>query len=451
MKMPKKTFSNISIPSVKSKESEALYLTSLKRTFFWALKWNTIEAIGYQILFLLHQSLLFYVLPSATYGAISTITGLSFASMIIITGALDTTLMTWITEFTQDKASYRHCWYRYLLPQALLFMAVPVVVKILCLTSFLPTFLAVTPTIAPMVDLVTKHALSIGMFIGIEGCRKLLRHLAQLMFMNKQVSLLELLHLGMYCLSVWALYFLVPTLTINHLLIPFIVTSGVMIFALMYLLYCSYQELPELLSTPRVLPSTDQVWFTRGLLFINQILRTLFSSNILVPCAAAMIGFSQASYLAYLNYVLYTLTFFMYKICIPAAAALFGHVTHSTIASQRRAFMMASFPTLIIMGAIGLATGVFGIWSYYTCLLPLITLLCLCILGVSHVIEIIYTLYEKFFIIRQQLLLLTLINIGHLATAYGLMCILKNLFPVFVLSGMLRVATIGALSYLLMR
>jgi hypothetical protein len=76
---------------------------------------------------------------------------------------------------------------------------------------------------------------------------------------------------------------------------------------------------------------------------INQLARSFFSSNFLVPFVGLCMGAISAGYVALISNVTQSLTHFLYKIAIPTSAALFGHTVLLPNAYKKRVLFLTTY------------------------------------------------------------------------------------------------------------
>ena len=127
----KKILSNILIRKEQSKDKGLFSFKTLSEKFFWALKWNGIESIIYHMIFMLHQWYMFSCVDTELYGIMGTFFACSYFGVTFLLGALDTSLMPWISFFTQDKKSFLICIKKYITPQIIVYLSTPLLIFIL--------------------------------------------------------------------------------------------------------------------------------------------------------------------------------------------------------------------------------------------------------------------------------------------------------------------------------
>ncbi len=436
----KKILSNILISKDKSKVSSLFSFKSLSNKFFWALKWNSFESIIYQAIFMIHQYYLFSYIDKKLYGIVSTFFALSYLGITIIMGALDVALMPWIVNFTQNKTTFLKCITNHIVPQLLFFLFIPSIVFIFFKNIWIISSFSVFE----------NHLIIMAVFIACEGVKKLLRHFLQLLFLNKSTAILEISYIIFYCSMVWGYYVHTHNFSIENLIIPFIITSILSIIGMLFRLYFFYKKLPSSSQNPTTLylPSWKKVGHLRIIISINQISRSLFSSNILIPLSTALFGFLEVARISFINYVSHTFTFFMYKICAPSIGAFFAKVKTLTSQEQNKAFILVMKTIAAVLCVmIFFFISFFFIKIYKNEMLSNSTIFLLIGFLIIHTIENIFIMYEKFLIMRNKSDLLAWINIINLLVSYILITHGPSLFIAALLCFITRCTIFLIVSY----
>lgn len=354
---------------------------------------------------------MFSLADNQLYGVMGTFFACSYIGVTILMGALDVAIMPWIVPCTKNKALFVCFIKKQILTQVGVYCLTPIFLWLFFKQSWIPENFYV----------LKNHILIMGIFITCEGIKKLLRHILQLMFMNRSSALLEIGGITLYCSIIWTRYFLGYPFSMYELIVPFIISSLASIAGIVFAMYYFYIELPvaTLEDENFELPTWQQIGYVRTIVSFNQIVRSLFSTNILIPISSTFFGFVQTGTISFINYVSHTFTFFIYKICAPSAAAFFGRVTNASHKDQFKALhlVMKTIGTVIALTTcIACVTGLYGS-SHLT--FPIATIL----IGflIIHTVENIFIMYEKFLIIRNQTELLALLNAVNLIISYLLL------------------------------
>lgn len=419
-----------------NKESGHTLFDRCKQQFVWAVKWNVLESLLYHLIFITHQTCLYKVFGQELYGKAGTLIAFSFLLVTFFLGALDTTLIGYIQFFTQSKRHFKILINNYIIRHCLFVLTAPL---ILCLLKYLG-FVQITGSLS------WGTCLLIGALVVLETIRKLLRHTLQLMFYNKHTASLEVAGIVMYALAFWGSYWYGVPFGPALVLTPFLLPS---VCSIIYFCFLFSQESASLKE------STDQQNHSAGFrkaqfyAFINQVARSLFSSNFLVPLFALSAGYMEAGIAALANYVTYTFSFFIHKICTPAAAALFSHTNTLTKDEQQQAFGLA-VKLFFSLATLALSVLVFYGWITLSDL-SFKTISYASFFFIVHVMEHLYTLYEKFFMAQNQAKLLALLNVTTcLFAGYAFWMLHKSFFiEAIIISFCIRIGLLIFLSYII--
>jgi hypothetical protein len=427
----KKSTYNVAHGSVQNEQTRTTVLDRLNQRFVSAVKWNMIETIAYHTLFIAHQFSLYTVLGQEQYGRAGALFSFVFLSVTIFIGALDVALIPYIQMFTESKEHFKILIKHYIAPQMLLMLSAP-----LLLLAF-----KATGMVARLGNYSWSSCLLVGFFITGQSVHKLLRRLLQLMFLNKYTAGLEVATLIIYMILFWSAYFVGFRFSVPLLVLPFIVASIISVFCFISLIKKHAHQLPT--TTEKKLTTTN----LRTIQFcgiVNQVTRSLFSSNFLIPLFALHAGFKQAGIASLINYGTYTMTFFVQKLCTPAAA-LFGYGQHLSDTEKQQTFVKSLQLFFSIIFFLGLTFGLYGLNN--TAHISHTTLLYICFFFLVHVLEHLFSLYEKFFAAQNKAITLTLCNIISCAISGYAFYMLHNKY---FLSAVLASFALRALLFLVL-
>lgn len=376
---------NIAHGSVQNKQTDTNEFNNSKQRFYHAIKWNTLEAILYHGLYFAHQLGLYALVNSYDYGKYGSLISFSFLCVPLLMGALDMALIAHIKNLSQSQESFRGLIKKYILPQCAFMLFTPLLLLI-----------GVKYQLVPAINyLSVPQCWFVGIFIACEAGKKLLRRILQLLFYNKYTAAVEVASISIYMALFWGAIFMGAQPTLFLVITPFLFSSipGLLFFG--YLFYQYYQTLPST-NTQIVLPP---ILSTQLPAFSNQISRSLFSSNLLIPLFVGWVGFTQAGIAVLAKNITYILTYFLHKICSPTAAFL-SDTKNLGKEKQKDAFLIAIKLFFIVSIA-----GIFGLLVYNTAnhkSLSIAALFYMLFFFVVHLLEHLFTLYEKFFTAQHK-------------------------------------------------
>lgn len=390
----------------------------LKKLLNWSLAWNTFEAFSYQIVFFGHQAALFFVLERSQLGLIGSIFALAYFGITFFNFGIETGIVPFFKELSSNKENFRFL-LLYVIRQTLFLLLCPLAIAVLFFfcSSLLPQ------AFSPLFSFYWIALLSI--FIASEGTKKNLRAVLHLAFQNKTTACVELANIIFYTSLVWGSYLAGIELTPLVLVTIFIGVSLLTNCVLLYLLYHYYQKLPKgLLHIPRNFYSA--VFKNRGYLYCNQVSRSLFSGNFLLPFFACQAGLAQAGVASFINTVTLSFSFFIQKIFGPSGAALFASTKNFSFDTKHKAFKYLNIKCLQAAGILGFFVLVSTPSFLNTKMVQnsLQIWMIVFIFFLAHFLENLFIVYEKYFAAEQKAHYMAFFNgisfIGCIISAYWL-------------------------------
>ena len=383
------------------KQTEEQVFETYQKRFFSAVKWNTFESIGYQFIFVLHQIGLFMYCDRALYGKVGALFSACYVAVTLLISGFDGGLLPFFKKFISDQRSFEKFLFEY------------VGLQILGMTVFAYSSCFLIINLCPFFELSSAAIFLLTTFIVVEGIKKILKHLLYLSFYNRQTALYEVIQIFFYVLTVWGCRWLGYSFSIKLFFVPFILYSVVFSFLSIRRLSFYYQTLPfTLLSSP--LPSAKAFFMIRMSVLVNQIGRALFSSNFLIPLFALHGGFQEAGVLTFANYLTHACISFFQKIALIPAEALFSRVKQFSLVLHYRALALVLYLFAILATIIGLLVFLNGrtcAESFGCGPLDHLTWTVLMFFFFIHLLESMFILYEKFFLMQERVNFLALGNV----------------------------------------
>lgn len=421
------------------KQTEHIFFEMHKKSFFSAIKWNTFESFFYQLILITHQTGLFFYCDSSLYGKAGSLFAFSYFMVTIVLCGFEGGLLPFFQVFISCKKYYKKL--------LLIFCARQImVIFFICMLS---VFTAIASNYFPFDRTII---FLIGCFIAVESTKKMGKHLLYLAFYNRYTALMEIAQITGYVTTIWGLYFYGIPFSLPLLFIPFIIWSSLFCLCTGLLLARFYKKLPNV-SVSLVVPPTCKEFFSvRCAILMNQLCRSLFSTNFLVPLFALHGGFSQAGIMTFANYLTNTATFFIYKICIPPAEGLLSRLKHADSILHYKALRLIL--TIFCSVTTVLAVILFSNSQSLALLLGNTTLTTVTsrlflFFFFIHVLENMFIVYERFLLLQHKLGLLT---IGNLITCGACVALLSASLPFFtivIISIFIRFLFFSLLSYLI--
>lgn len=375
----------------------------LKKRVSGALLWNTFEAFLYQGVLLGHQLMLYFVADKTVFGAQGALFASAYLLISIFNFSLDSAMTSCFLEITQNKNRFGLFLKRYFFTQTFFLLTGSIA---LIMTA---SFVTLPARFVFFKDPIWGFIMVL--FIASEGTKKNLRALLHLAFKNKATASIEVINIVSYVGIIWLLYFLGISFSLPMLTIPFVIISLCTNTILLKKLYDYYQTLPP---SNKIIQKDFHTSFlqTRGFLYINELSRSLFSTNFLLPFFACFNGLLEAGTAALINTITHSVTFFIQKIFGPSGAALFANAKQLSFKNKQSAFAFLQQKTIFALGSLLLfcciniqpfivfkigSQSVFHWTLLYTFFL-------------SHFLENIFVVYEKLFIAEGKAHYITFCN-----------------------------------------
>lgn len=424
---------------MQGKQTEEQFFKNYQERFFRAVKWNTFETLGYQCVFVLHQVALFMYCDRVLYGKVGVLFSACYMGVTLLVTGFDGGLLPFFKKFISDRRSFKIFIFEY------------VGVQILGMIFFAYFFWFIIIIARPFFELSSATIFLLTTFIVVEGIKKILKHLLYLAFYNRQTAFYEVIQIVFYVSTVWGCYWIGLPFSIKLFFIPFILYSSIFsIFCGREIFY--YYRTLAYPKTLIVLPSMRDFLVIRFSVLVNQISRAFFSSNFIVPLFALHGGFKEAGILTFANYLTHACTSFLQKIALCPAEALFSRVKQLSLVLHYRAFGLVLYLFSALTLFLGLLVFLKGraVAETFGCnSLDQLSWTILIFFFFIHLLESLFMLYEKFFLMQERVKLLALGNVTTTLICYLLF--LCNL-PFFVLISsciLIRSTFFVALSFLI--
>lgn len=375
------------------------------KKFISALTWNSINLFVYKIILLVHQIVLFYVIPHDLYG----VSGTLFAALYLLIGCtnfgFEYSLFTCFKQYSKDKEGFKQ-----LVLQCLLKIVCTILVA--CIIS---QILHTTPS-AQTVSLfwyqIPKQIISYLLIIFVaESIRKYVETIAQLAFLNKQITIIQVTMIICYVTLVWSSYFIHGMITLGSIFIPMIITSCTETLWILTILYQWHKTLPTTMQDHQKPLCIKNRAKEQLFNYINQLSKNLFSPNFLMVLIASQVGMPKtANIRLYTNIITLLYMFFNRSVAIPSGA-LFSSITQQSFDKTKKLFLTITnsyIQLLYFLAIIIAATTVPQILKHQPESQTISIVLLFILAGF---IEYITITYEKLYIVHHKTHQLALINV----------------------------------------
>ncbi len=404
-----------------------------------AITWNTVNVFTYKILLLLHQIVLFYYIPKELYGTAGTI----FACVYLLIGCtnlgFDYSLFTFFKNYLKSKQACK---------KLLVISSIKIIVTLsiaallyqqLTSSSYLHVLLfklfKITLTITPYL---------IGLFV-IESIKKYIETMAQLAFLNKQITIIQITALLGYISSIWIYYaWHGNIITLHILIIPLCATSLLEIIALIFILLPWYTKLPPTCQTSA--PTTRILLKNYGYNAINQLSKNIFSPNFLTIIIAYHIGMRQTATVKFFTNIASLFYMLLNRSLAIPTGALLAHLSGTSLQQSKHAFITITNNYVQLLYGYAITSFLVIIPCAYQANLELTAYLILLFI-ILGLIEYIPMLYEKLYLVEQTTDKLALLNGTSLLLGALALYTLTNIIWLLCSIGLIRISFAGIVGW----
>lgn len=380
------------------------------KNFISAITWNSINTVFYKTILSVHQIVLFYFIPKELYG----ISGTLFAALYLLIGCtnfgFEYHLFTFFSYYSKSKQNFFHLIYQ------VSFKLVSIIVVIAIIYFIFHIFHYPLPS---------NVILYLVILFAVESIRKYVETVAQLAFLNKNITIIQIAMISAYVATIWTTFAQCGQITLNTLFVPLIIVSSIETALITVFIYQYYQTLPSqpYATTTAISMSKKSLLKEQLYSYINQLSKNIFSPNFLMVLIAIHVTMQQTGIIRfYTNIITLLYMLFNKSVAIPSGA-LFSSMTQENFQKTKQIFLKITniyIQLLYTLAVITIATIlphmiINGCQSTTTYLsLWFIT---------AGFIEYITITYEKLYIVQQKTHQLAIINVSSailfIITLYG--------------------------------
>jgi len=401
--------------------------------------WHTFESILYHGILLIHQSILFTMVPHNMYGLIGSLFSAIYLLVTIINAGLDDTLSSLFTSYTKNKQLF----WKFIEIQALINCCISILIIIIMYAFWYTTISSLSIPIVVIVSLVI-----------LESIKKIAKMLLQLTFQLGVTVFGELSTVICYVGSVWVGYACGYPINLHLIFIPLLIVVFCETIVFLYYTYCWYQTLSSNPCQTIMIDDYKRIIKNRTYTFLNQVHHIFFSGNFLVLLSARLFGLDYAGIVKFSSNIALNITMIIKKIFGTSSNILLANIKNKDLTSQRNCFSFITNKMYHVLFALSL----FFVINYKFLLRannPTQNI-AVCLFFLIIFIENFFTTYEQFYIIQERTGYMIIINGLTILLLYGVYTY-AILFPphliltsIFLIRLFSFIAT-GALSFFLWR
>jgi len=256
------------------------------KKFIKSLKINSVATFLFQISLLLHQIMLYSVISKTLYGVQSTIFAIIYITIAFTDFGFQETLLPFFSTYIKNKHQFLQAWHHFITQIISMFI-------VSCM--FYYTMLNTSGEFWQNIRINCNNNLLfiISCIFFIENFKKSLKAMMQLAFLSKEIAFAEIGMLFFYISTVWYNYYHYMSISLNTIFIPMLTTSTLELCYLFYVFFNFYNALPS--TTKSIKIPIKKIISQRILNYINQLSKTIYSSNGMTIFFAYILGFQQAA------------------------------------------------------------------------------------------------------------------------------------------------------------
>jgi hypothetical protein len=324
------------------------------------LAYAGIEALVYQLLLVIHQTMLYATIDRHIYGVVGTVFSLVYLGATIINIGFDQALAAQFQTARQNRLAFKQ------------------LVGYQAGCNLLLAVLLLFPLYYCMATLYqlpynSTQLVIIMLCIIIETYKKSSKNIMYLMLRHRFIALSELMHIVSYVAAVWlSLYAgIQPSLTLFF--VPLIIISAVQTGLHGVIIMRYYYQLPDADDC-----SID--WFSvareRCAHYLYQLSHTIYSANLLVPLFATTFGMELAGLLKFASMIAYSINSIIRHTFGAACTGIFSALQRASLADKQQAFASVDSylitTGITILSCLSMLCGIAYVCNAYA-FLPIIT------------------------------------------------------------------------------
>ncbi|MCX5924492.1 MAG: hypothetical protein NTZ68_03650 [Candidatus Dependentiae bacterium] len=401
--------------------------------FLQAIKWNTINVFLYKFLLQTHQACLFYAVSKELFGTSGTIFSSIYLLISLTNFGFDYSLFSFYHEYSSSQTRFKSLVKQYAL------RAMVTLLVVACI-SIVGVFGAEIKIVDFFLRSVPRALLPFLACIFItESLKKSLEVLAQLSFLNKSITILEIGTIVTYLTVVWSSYLIRGSIDLYSIFIPMALTSAFELVLLVKRLYLYYLTLPTcevseeqndtllFSGSTSDSPTSSSSGLTRGssikssyiltnqaINYVNQVAKAFFSPNFLILFLAYHLGMVRAGYIKLFTDIVILLYMLLNRSVGIPSGALLSKLPRGTLLDQlaiKTTFLKITNAYIQFLYALAatITAAIAPCILKSSCFQPIITTNVLLFIFAAFVEYVVIT-YEKLYITQHASKYLAMIN-----------------------------------------
>ncbi|MBI2352776.1 hypothetical protein HYV11_00855 [Candidatus Dependentiae bacterium] len=374
------------------------------KKFITAIKWNFINTFFYKIILLIHQIILFYFISKELYGEVGTMFALLY---LLINGTgygFEYILFVRYSNYVKSKQAFLKIIFQFFLK--LLSIFITIAIFMIMIHFYRQNDMIPIPFLNYQLPTSTIPFFLLLFFI--ENSKKYLENIAQLAFLNKAITFIQIGSLLLYISTVWSSFFILKKITLSTFFIPLIISGILELFYIIVIIYRFYLTLPNNQNELKL--SQKSIFKEQLSNYINQLSKNIFSPNFLLILIASYISMQQVGIIRFYTNIITLFYLFLNKSIAIPSSAFFANINEQAFEKTKKLFLKITnnYVQLLYFIAIIIMSTVLYHMLQKQCSIELILITIFFIFATF--IEYVTIMYEKLFILRQMAYSLMIIN-----------------------------------------
>lgn len=383
----------------------------LYKPFANALLWNTLNVFLYKIMLQTHQVCLFYVISKELFGISGTLFSSIYLLISLTNFGFDYSLFAFHRYYITSQTAFKILMQQFFIRVLTLLVTTLALVYLLHYFAYLPQISFITQYISNSLLIVL-----VSIFIS-ESLKKTLELFAHLSFLNKAITIVDIITLTGYISIVWSFYFFRGYIDLFIIFMAMCITSWVELTVIIKRLATFYITLPTQKTLDTQLKNKE-VLYNQAVNYVNQITKAIFSPNFIIIFLAYHLGMTKAGYIKLIIDIIILLYILLNRAVGIPSGALMSHASgmqQSLLPNFKQTFLTITNGYIQFLYALA-CTLIFAIGP---CLIQATCLNSIMIINIllftfSGFLEYVIITYEKLYLTQGAAPKLAIINAASL-------------------------------------
>lgn len=408
------------------------------KKFIQAITWNSINIFLYKAILLTHQVVLFYFIPKSMYGT----SGALFATIYMIIGltgfGFDYSLFSYFAEYSKNQSCFKK-----LIPQYIVRLITIIVVASLLYAIYIQK--NHPKIISFLIEGIPLGLLPYLLLIFVsESFKRSLETLAQLAFLNKKITKIQVSMILLYVILFWGTYAINKNITLHNIFVPMVIISYLEIIFLYRIIKKYYHSLSKDNSCHDLYKRTitkNQIYN-----YINQVSKNFFSPNFLMLIIAYNLGMHQAGTIRFFTNIITLLYMLLHRSVSVPSGALLSNMTKEAFVKIKEVFLTVTNTYIQFLYALAITFAITIIPHVIANVAETSITYHILLFIIAGFTEYLTLTYEKLYITQNASNVLFYINIISVSSLFIILSLVSNTYQPLLLIPIICIRIMSACS-----